>query len=507
MRAESGALPSRLAGQASLLLAGNAFTMLAGLPFQVYLARQLGAEGLGTWGLLEAVVAVLAGVLGFGVSQTVVRFVPHHLERAEHRALWRLLRLALLIVLTAGVAGYAALAVSGDLLATLWVELRSHQALLPVAALTLPAGMLVFFATQALRGLHEIRHVVIGTAFLQFLVKAGAAIVFLTLGWGLLGYAWAVVLSMAVAALWLGWGLWRRLRVLPTVESWEGMAGDLRAWRGYATVMYGNSLLSVATGHLDRFLVGAFAGPAMVGVLMVARMLQGLPGVFLQVFIVVAGPMLAAASARDDRAARGHLYHLSTDWLVRLSMPLMIFLAVFAGPVLGLFGPDFAERGTAALWLLLAGQAVNLASGQVGNVLNMSGEERTMFRIAVISTLILVVGLPLFTVLQGIEGAALALTLSMAYTNLAAVWAVRSRLGIAWWDERFGRWFLPGAATLATALLLDHWLVAPGPVTLVLTLAGLYGLFHGLHLKGGLNPDDRLLLDTVLSRFAPARGA
>lgn len=74
----------RVAGHASYMLVGNAFTLLLGLPFQVYLARQLGAEGLGAWGLFEALVAVLSGVLSFGASQTVLKYVSHHLARGEH---------------------------------------------------------------------------------------------------------------------------------------------------------------------------------------------------------------------------------------------------------------------------------------------------------------------------------------------------------------------------------------------------------------------------------------
>ena len=67
-------LAKKVADQSAWFLAGNLYTLFVGFAFQVYLARQIGAEGLGLFGLLQAGVVAFSGLLGLGVAQVMVRF-------------------------------------------------------------------------------------------------------------------------------------------------------------------------------------------------------------------------------------------------------------------------------------------------------------------------------------------------------------------------------------------------------------------------------------------------
>ena len=67
---------NRLGGQAAFFFVGNVFTLLVGLPLQVYVARILGAGGLGVFSLIEGVVGIVAGFLAFGLAPTLVKFIP-----------------------------------------------------------------------------------------------------------------------------------------------------------------------------------------------------------------------------------------------------------------------------------------------------------------------------------------------------------------------------------------------------------------------------------------------
>ena len=79
-------------GQTIVVLAGNVFTLGAGLPFQIYVARVLGVNQLGRFGLVEAVVVTLSGFVGFGIAQTAVRFIPEYLAKGEHEHIRKLCR-------------------------------------------------------------------------------------------------------------------------------------------------------------------------------------------------------------------------------------------------------------------------------------------------------------------------------------------------------------------------------------------------------------------------------
>lgn len=496
---------NRLAGQVSFLFIGNAFTLIAGLPFQLYLARALGANGIGAFGLLEAIIAVISSLLGFGVSQTMVRFLPHHLARSEFDAARKLIRLGSAAVVASGLIGFIVVLAARGVISEIWPDLDAYRDSIIVIALTLPIGLILYFATQALRGFQEVRQVVIATSFIQMAIKVAVTIALLRFGWDLLGYVVAVAVSMAVAAAWLVWNLWNRFVQLPATEQ-SGADRRERVWLNYAGTMYSNSLVAIFAVHMDRFLLGIFAGPAAVGVLMICKTLYSLPSIFLQAFISAAGPMFAESHARTNDSERDRLYHLTTDWLVRLGLPLILFLSLFADPVLGLFGEAFSDKGVAALRILLLGQTINLACGQIGNLLNMSGQERAMLRTSVISTLILLATLPPLVYGFGIEGAAAAATLSVVFNNLAAVRIARRRLGLKWLDPRYAQWVLPTIAAAALAFMSRNAFPEPNVVVIVATLIAVYGVFHGVHASLGLNADDRILWEALRSRLATQRG-
>jgi O-antigen/teichoic acid export membrane protein len=88
MNDNSSGTASRLAGQSGLVIAGNAFTLLVGLPFQIYLARVLGAEQLGAFSLFDVVAQTAGALAALGLSYTIVLFMfwglRLHLLRLGH---------------------------------------------------------------------------------------------------------------------------------------------------------------------------------------------------------------------------------------------------------------------------------------------------------------------------------------------------------------------------------------------------------------------------------------
>ena len=318
----------------------------------------------------------------------MVRFIPEHVRKQEYAELhcsWCGGGFALLAGL--GLVGALAVSLSLPLLVGRWPDLAGRESEVLAGTLMLPLGLLLHASAQALRGFYDIRYVVIGGSILQLTAKVLSSIIIFALGFHVVGYLWAVNLSMAVALVWMLFGIGGPSCAATRVSVRAGLR-LLPAWRGYAKVMYGNNLLGFWAAPLEKFILGLTASAAAVGVLVVANTLYMLPAVFLQMFLAIVGPMLAAAASENKMQEVEKIYHLSTDWLVRLSLPLIIFLAIFAAPLLGLYGEEFTETGPFLLQLLLAGQLLNLIAGPIGNVLNMCGRERKMFVINTASILL-----------------------------------------------------------------------------------------------------------------------
>ena len=491
-----------LAGQSAYFLAGNVFTLIAGFAFQIYLAKQLGADGLGLFGLYEASIAVAAGLLSFGLAPSAVKFIPHYLEKSAFLAIHCFLRNGFKVLIFGGGSGYLIILLTAIVGPWFLTEYADILAPLPVMGLMLPLGLLLFFTMQSLRGFHDIRYMVMGSSFLQLTAKIIFSVILFSLGFKLMGYIWAVVLSSTVALLWMLRGLKRHLPNVQSNTIKEADTGPAEdSWQGYAKVMYGNSLLSTATASLDRFLVGFFVGASGVGVLMTVKVLQQLPGIFLQMFLAVVAPMFSAANAKNDFFSIQKLYCLTTDWLMRLSLPLLTFLTVFAGPVLGMYGETFQEKGTYPLYLLLMAQLINLGCGPIGNVLNMAGQERVMFRISIFCTILSIAGLVILTPLYGLVGASIAILLSALFNNFVAMYFARKNLSLQWWDKKYLHWLIPAAGSTAFCFFIVNSVGNISKLELLFYLICNYLVFHLLHIASGINDDDKEVIMELRGKF------
>jgi O-antigen/teichoic acid export membrane protein len=95
-----------------------------------------------------------------------------------------------------------------------------------------------------------------------------------------------------------------------------------------------------------------------------------------------------------------------------------------------LFGPEFAIAGP-ALGIMAAGQASRIVTGPIGGLLMMAGRERLALYINIVG-LALLVGLAWWLVpVLGLEGAAIAHAVAVAFRNfasLAAAWRLIPRV-------------------------------------------------------------------------------
>jgi hypothetical protein len=145
--------------------------------------------------------------------------------------------------------------------------------------------------------------------------------------------------------------------------------------------------------------------------------------------------------ARGDRAQAQTVYQTATWWLIVVSWPLFLSLAVFGPALLGVFGSGF-DDGATALAILSMAMLVNLGTGNVTVVLLMGGKSSwNLLNTAV--ALILNVGLNLVLIPRfGMEGAAIAWAVSIIVDNLMALTEVWLFLGM----RPFGPGYLPATS-------------------------------------------------------------
>lgn len=484
-----------LAKQSTYFLIGNLFTLIVGFSFQVYLAKVLGADGLGQFGLYDSVVTLFTGLLGFGLAQAVVKYIPLYQVKSDFFSIRHLIRTGFKRLAIIGLTVYLIAILFAYIASLFFEELTQYFVPASVMGLMLPIGLLLFFALQVLRGFYDIRYMVIGSSFLQLTAKVLLSVVFFTLGFKLMGYLWAVVISTLIALLWMLKGIIKHLKLVPVIKDPAAMSGVDESWKIYARTMYGNSLLGAFAGQLDRFVLGYFLGASSVGVLMVAKVINGLPCIFLLMFIAVVSPLLSAAYAKSDMQEFFDLYHLTTDWLMRLSFPLLIFLFFFSKDVLSLYGSDFVLQGYIPLFILLFSQLINLACGPIGISLNMSGLENENFKVSIKTTIMSFFFIILLTPFWGMIGTSIAISLPIIYQNLVCLRIAKSKIGMTWWSKKYLKNIFPMVSASFFSLFIFLNRERFSFVELMITLCGVYFVYWMTHLLHGLSADDKLVVN------------
>ncbi|MCO7214897.1 MATE family efflux transporter [Halomonas sp. OfavH-34-E] len=111
-----------------------------------------------------------------------------------------------------------------------------------------------------------------------------------------------------------------------------------------------------------------------------------------------------------------------------LALPMLLICFVVPASVLTILGGEFTDAEN-LLRVIALGQLINVSTGSVGFLLNMTGHERLMRNLSLISSALGIVFLYLFINIMGVSGAAYALFLTLVMQNVAALFFVKMKLG------------------------------------------------------------------------------
>ncbi|TMJ93620.1 MAG: polysaccharide biosynthesis protein, partial [Actinobacteria bacterium] len=287
---------------------------------------------------------------------------------------------------------------------------------LPVAAVTtlVIAGTRGFGTMVPVTVLDRIGQPALRTILLVIAVALGAGGIVVALSWTLplvlelgAGLAWLLLLARSVEER------SRRSEPAPVravfTEFWS-----FTAFRGLA------AFLHVMVDWFDVLLVGALASGFAAGVYgAVSRLIFA--GAFIQRALILAlGPQISTLLARGEKDRARVVYQTATAWLILVSFPVFLTVAIFAPTVLRIFGSGF-EAGRTALVIISLATLVNMATGPVTTILVMAGRSSWNLGNAAVSVTLNVALNVVLVPRYGITGAAIAWAVSIVVQNLLPV--------------------------------------------------------------------------------------
>ena len=394
------------------LKAANALTAFAATAL---LARMAGPAVVGNYSF-AVVTATLLGIIALhGLDLVMLREAAGDLRQGNSGAARGVLRFATLSVALV-VAVITVIFIGAATAGRLSALLETDQAAMIGAAIGI--GSAAFFRL-GLAGLRAAGRPVAG----QFWEGANSFLFA-----GIIGALWLAARPVsALGAVLLFFGC----QLASVAMVWIIVRRDARKWDaatpGNGAKLRKSGLPIMAIQGTQMFqdwllfaLVAGAASAAAVGALRVAMQVV----MVIAIVVTTGETFIAARVAGDLRAGRPDLVwrrHRRATLAMALAIgPLVLVCMVFPRELLGLaFGPAFVIAGP-ALAIMAAGQATKIATGPIGGLLTMSGHEKWLLRFTIVGLVLLVVLALWLVPIWGLEGAAVAQAVSVAFRNIAS---------------------------------------------------------------------------------------
>ncbi len=486
--------------QSGVFFAGTLFTTALGYLFKVYLARVLGAENLGIYALGVTLIGFLGIFNTLGLPHSAVRFVAAYQASGKYRDLHALIWQGAGLLLAANVVFGGLILTFGRDVAVRFYHSPALVHYLPLFALMMLVAVISGFYGKVLAGYRDIK---VRTWIVNFIgspLSMLSAILLISLGWGLRGYIIAQVLSSAAVCILLLLAV-RRVTPKEARPMAQRFPFPPREVWSFSAAMLGIGFLEFLVSQVDKVALGYYRGAREVGIYSVAAAVVVYVPLVLSSINQIFAPTIADLHTRGEMALLERLFQSLTKWAIGLTLPLALVVMIFSRPFMRIFGATF-ESGWPILVIGTLGQLVNCGVGSVGYLLLMSGNQKRLIRVQMVTAVFMVAGSIALVPWLGAIGAATAACISNIGMNVLNLIEVRKALKIFPYNRTYWRLLLPSLGTLAAIFVLHRvsFLFHHDWVAVGITLVVAYGLFGATTLVVGLDPDDRMIVSAIWSR-------
>lgn len=489
---------ARLAFGGGLNLLGAVVNQASLFGITLILARWLGTAEVGVYFQAFAVRSLLQLVCLGGMRSALTRYVALYRVDGDDASVLG----AVYLGIGSSVAGSALVAVA------LWAaspflaeQFFSEPALvepLRLVAVSLPSAVLTVAALSATQGFRTMRPFSLVGLIFEPAARVVLTVVLLAAGLGLRGAMVALVVAgvatSVIATVWL----WRLLGEATKQKPRYAVREISR----FAAVSWISSVAAQGLLWVDIVLLGAFLASEEVGVYQVATRLVTVAALAVNPLNSSFAPRAADLFRRKDVALLARSYSATISWMLRISLPAFVALAVFPQELLRVFGNEYVVGSTVVL-IFVWGELAEAATSSAAVVLNMAGRNLVNMLDGV-AVLALNIGLNILLIPRwGIEGAAVAWTVGLVLIGALRVTQARAVVHIFPFRGAAVRGVAAGVVALGVGVLVK--VTTDSLVSLVLGLAAIAVTYVLVLLRLGISEDDWSVLRAVQARIRPAR--
>jgi len=393
---------------------------LSAFILSVFIAQKLSLEEAGYFFLMIAVLGLFNFFNLLGLHISTLRFVSIAYKDEKFTEVNGIAILSFLMVLSLGLMTLVFVYFFDEIVAKyLWGDSRLSFIFFYAALISLPVSLNILIS----HWLQAMSKAVVAVFFLSVSIPFIASL-FLSLiqpynstqviEW----YLIAAVISMTMCLI--VFLFFCRVRNFKAVDCRKIIETSIPIW--------GTSLVYVIINWSGQFIASIWVDASQIALLAIANRSALLVSLILVSVNMIVAPKYASLYSNNKIEEIRFLAKKVTKVLSAIVFPFVMILALFAEFFLNFFGDGYVAASH-LLIILLVGQLINVLSGSVGYLLNMTGNERDLNKVA-IATCVLVVFLNLTLIPHfGVVGAAISTSISISFQNIVAALCVKKRLG------------------------------------------------------------------------------
>jgi O-antigen/teichoic acid export membrane protein len=368
---------------AAVAFVAQLLALFSGFASQVLLARLLSPEGLGIYFLTQSVVIMAANVGELGMPRPIARMISTDVGSGRVGAALRALRAVAVIGGLWGLIVIAAFASGlGEWIAVRIFDSSVMAASVAVVALWIGSKIVLDLGAAVLQGLHRVG---LSSIFSGTIVPTTVAASFGMILW--VGHD-----IRYHDAIWITSAATFGASLIAAALVWAPFSGVVadgptrtRALLSSTLPIFGAGMLQVCAVQADLWIVGAQLSPSEVALYGAAKRLTVLVGFPVAILGFVVPPLIADLFARGERERLQRLVRAATTAASAPAFAAFVLFVLFGEQVLAIaYGEIYAE-GSTILRVLIADKLFFLTLGPASLTLVMTGHERVVFRITMVS--------------------------------------------------------------------------------------------------------------------------
>jgi len=476
--------------------------------FKVMLARHFGPREYGLLSMALAIMIITSNIAVLGFNQGIARFVPLLQAKKEYGKLKKMVKFGAMTTGMAGIFLALILFFTSPAISRLLSDDNYLVGLIRLVCLVIPFLVLLNFSLGILRGLKDMKAIVVSDEIVLWLTRILLLIVIIMLGVDIRGVP-VVYFFSVLGVIILVWIFIQKNRIFLHLQNTNDNISGFRELFLFSLPLSLSTVTTMFRKRFDLVLIGLFLPASQVGFYNAALPIAALITIFLFAINRITLPIASELLGQDKEREMAIVYKTVARWTLIITLPVFFLIFLFPDIIIRLFFGHEYISASVALRIISIGFFVNAASGSFGEYLQSYGETKKVFWISFIGTLINILLMVIMIPKFGIEGAAMALTFSLiCMCLLGMIFIYRYRV-LSPFSKEYFRTLILGSLIFANMLWLYPTFFGSRNIMYLLPLFVLCSCVYlaALYFLHAFSEEDKRLFLVFKNRFLSKEAA